>query len=162
MAVKARGEFAGIGIQSVDIADVAVVDLLVVVVLDLHDLVTGGEGPAEPFDFPVAGGIERSLQFNVERSGADATAVHRAENLDIANVVEAESPRNPGLHQINDALHRSLGLLNRYEVEITVGRRRFEIGHCSLIDLMRIDNDAALCGLAEYLGQTNDRQRARL
>src|SRR5262245_54010290 len=47
MAVKARGEFAGIGIQSVDIADVAVVDLLVVVVLDPHDLVTGGEGPAE-------------------------------------------------------------------------------------------------------------------
>src|SRR5712675_3254307 len=76
MAVEAHDEFACVAIDSVDITDVAVVDVLVVVILDLHDLVTGGEGPAEPLDFPVAGGIESGLQFNVERSGADTAAVH--------------------------------------------------------------------------------------
>ena len=43
--VEARLEFARLGVDVVDIADVAVVDLLVVVVLDLHDLVAGRKGP---------------------------------------------------------------------------------------------------------------------
>ena len=43
------------GSTSIDIADVAVIDLLVVVVLDLHHLVAGGEGPAEPLDLALAG-----------------------------------------------------------------------------------------------------------
>ncbi len=55
MTVEARGEITGVRINSVDIADVAVVDVLVIVILDLHDLVTRSEGPAEPLDFQVAG-----------------------------------------------------------------------------------------------------------
>ena len=64
-AVKTGGQFAGVGIDVVDVADVAVVDLLVVVVLDLHDFVAGGEGPAEALDLAIAGGIERGLQLDV-------------------------------------------------------------------------------------------------
>src|SRR5882672_571054 len=154
MAVEAHDEFACVAIDSVDITDVAVVDVLVVVILDLHDLVTGGEGPAEPLDFPVVGGIESGLQFNVERSGADTAAVHRAENLDVADGVEAEPPRDPGLDQLDDTLHRDLGLFDRHEVEIAFGSWRSEIGNSSLIDPMRIGDDAALRGLAKYLGET--------
>src|SRR5271165_6609653 len=47
-------------------------DFLVVVILDLHDLVAGRKGPAEPLDFAFACGIQRSLQFDVERTYADA------------------------------------------------------------------------------------------
>src|SRR5258706_3745384 len=133
MAVEAHDEFACVAIDSVDITDVAVVDVLVVVILDLHDLVTGGEGPAEPLDFPVVGGIESGLQFDVERSGADTAAVHRAENLDVADGVEAEPPRDPGLDQLDDTLHRDLGLFDRHEVEIAFGSWRSEIGNSSLI-----------------------------
>src|SRR5258708_39225266 len=100
MAVEAHDEFACVAIDSVDITDVAVVDVLVVVILDLHDLVTGGEGPAAPLDFPVVGGIESGLQFNVERSGADTAAVPRAENLDVADWVEGEPPQDPGLDPV--------------------------------------------------------------
>jgi hypothetical protein len=64
--VKASNDLAGIGVDVLDIADIAVVDLLVVVVLDLHDLVAGGEGPAEPLDLAVAGRIERGLQLDVQ------------------------------------------------------------------------------------------------
>jgi exodeoxyribonuclease V alpha subunit len=39
-AIKSSNDLAGGGIDAIDIADVAVVDLFVVVVLDLHDLVT--------------------------------------------------------------------------------------------------------------------------
>src|SRR5215470_2594545 len=84
-AIETRGEFTGVCIDSVDIADVAVIDVLVVVVLNLHDLVTCSEGPAEPLDFLFAGGIESGLKFDVERASADTAAIHRAENLNIAN-----------------------------------------------------------------------------
>src|SRR5258708_5326031 len=159
-AIETRGEFTGVGIDSVDIADVAIVDVLVIVILDLHDLVTRSEGPAEPFDFQIAGGIESGLQFDVERSRADTSAVHRAENLNIANGVESESSRDPGLHQFDDALDRDFGLFDRREVKIAIYSGRCEIGNSSLIDPMRARDDAALRGLAEHLCKTNDRQSA--
>ena len=88
---KLGGQLAGVGIDVVDVADVAVVDLLVVVVLDLHHLVAGREGPAETLDLALAGGVQRRLQFDVERAGADAAAVHRAQHLDVADGIEAEA-----------------------------------------------------------------------
>ena len=49
-AVKAGGEFAIIGIDVVYIADVTVINILCVVVLNLHYLIAGGEGPPEALD----------------------------------------------------------------------------------------------------------------
>ena len=60
--VEAHCELPRIGIEIIDGADVAVVDLFLVVILNLHYLIAGGEGPAEPLDLAVAGGIERCLQ----------------------------------------------------------------------------------------------------
>jgi DNA-binding Lrp family transcriptional regulator len=70
-AVEASGELAVVGINIVDVADVAVIDLLVVVVLDLHYLVAGRKAPTEPLDLALSGGVQRRLQFNVERACAD-------------------------------------------------------------------------------------------
>src|SRR4030081_3035108 len=56
-AVNAGRKLARLGVYIVDVADVAVINFLVVVVLDLHDLVAGCEGPAEAFDLALAGGV---------------------------------------------------------------------------------------------------------
>ena len=64
-AIEAGDDLARVRVDVVDVADVAVIDLLVVVVLDLHDFVAGGEGPAEALDLAIAGGIERGLQLDV-------------------------------------------------------------------------------------------------
>src|SRR6267378_2644633 len=56
-AVKAGRKLARLRVYIVDVADVAVINLLVVIVLDLHDLVAGCEGPAEAFDLALAGGV---------------------------------------------------------------------------------------------------------
>jgi hypothetical protein len=56
-AVKAGGEFAIIGIDVVDIADVTVINILCLVVLNLHDLIAGGEGPPEALDLTLARGV---------------------------------------------------------------------------------------------------------
>ena len=59
--VKGRSDLSCIRVNIVDVADIAVVDLLVVIVLDLHDFVAGGEGPAKPLYLAITGGIERGL-----------------------------------------------------------------------------------------------------
>ena len=119
-AVEAGGELASVGIDVVDVADVAVIDFLVVVVLDLHDLVAGREGPAEAFDLALAGGIERGLQFDIERAGADAAAVHRAQHLDVADGIETEPLRDARLHQFDDPRHRGFGIVRLHEIEVAV------------------------------------------
>src|SRR6202165_5228924 len=96
------------GVYIIDIADVAVINFLVVVVLDLHDLVAGCEGPAEAFDLALAGGVQRRLQFDVERSCADAAAIHWAQHLDVANGVEAKPLGNASLHQFDDPRYGGL------------------------------------------------------
>src|SRR5207247_3858710 len=90
-AVETGGEFAGVGIDIVDVADVAVVDVLIVVVLDLHDLVARSEGPTKTLDLALASGVQRRLEFDIQRTGADATAVHRAQHLNVADGVEAKA-----------------------------------------------------------------------
>src|SRR5271165_4213768 len=54
--IEARRELARLGIDVDDVADIAVVDLLVVVILDLHELVAWGKGPGETFDLAISGG----------------------------------------------------------------------------------------------------------
>src|SRR5208282_1327560 len=69
VSVEARHELARVGIDVDDVADIAVVDLLVVVILDLHDLVARSEDRAETLDLAFASWVQSRLQFDVERAG---------------------------------------------------------------------------------------------
>src|SRR6476660_630897 len=71
-AIKPGNELARIGIDVVDGANIAVVDLLFVVVLDLHYLVAGSKHPTKPLDLAIAGGSECGLQLDVQRPCAGA------------------------------------------------------------------------------------------
>jgi putative ABC transport system substrate-binding protein len=51
-----------IAVDIIDGADVAVVDLFLIVILNLHYFIAGGEGPAEPLAPAVAGEIEQSVE----------------------------------------------------------------------------------------------------
>ena len=64
-AVEVCGEFAVFGTNIVDIADVAVLDFLVVIVFDLHHFVAGRERPTEALNFALARGVQSRLQFDV-------------------------------------------------------------------------------------------------
>src|SRR4029077_18288444 len=141
-------DFASLGIDVVDIANVAVVDLLIIVILDLHDLVARRKGPSEPLDLAFAGGVQCRLQLDVERTRANAAAVHRAEHLHIADWVQAEAFGDAGLHQFQDALNGGLGIFGPNEVEVALAGRRAKTGHRALIDAMGGDDDPARGGLA--------------
>ena len=71
-AVEFRNQLTRVDIDVFDIADIAIIDFLVIIIVDLHHFIFGREGPAEPFDLFLAGRIERRLQCYIQRSCADA------------------------------------------------------------------------------------------
>ena len=56
--VEANAKLARSYIDIIDIADVAVVDLLLLVVLDLHHLVAGRKGPTESLHPPITSRVQ--------------------------------------------------------------------------------------------------------
>jgi len=96
---KLGNQLAGVKVDIVDVADVAIIDLLVVVVLDLHDLVAGAKVQPKRSTLRSPAGFSAFLQFHVERAGADTAAVHRAQHLDVADGIKAEALRDAGLYQ---------------------------------------------------------------
>src|SRR5665213_2504548 len=56
-AVETGDQLTSVGVDIVDVTDVAIVDLFIVIVLDLHDLVAGREGPAEALTFRSPAGL---------------------------------------------------------------------------------------------------------
>jgi hypothetical protein len=153
LAIEVNNDLAHAGVNIADSADVAVVNLLVVVVLDLHHLIARCEGPTEPLNLAVAGGIERCLQLDVQRSRTYSPSIHWTKHLDVADRIEPKPLGDACLHQFDDAADGSWGIVRRHEVEIALGSRWTEIRHRALIDAMGAGDDAALCGLPEYFAE---------
>src|SRR6516164_9352723 len=90
--VENGAQFTGLRINILNVADVAVVDLLVVVILDLHRLVTGSKCPAESLHLALACWIQGCLKLDVEGAGTNAASVHRAKHLNVAERIKTEAP----------------------------------------------------------------------
>ena len=101
--------------------EVAVVDLALVVVLDLHDLVAGAEGPAEALDPDLARRVQQLLQLQVQRPCPEPAPVHRAQHLDVAHRVEPEPGRDALPHDREQLRHAILGAGALDEVEVALG-----------------------------------------
>src|SRR5580692_2566588 len=89
-----------------------------------------------------------------------AAAVHRAENLDVAYRVKCEASRDAYPHNCEDLPHPLFSVHRIDEIEVSAFGRS-EIGHQTLVDPVRIDDDPALSGLSKDLGQAHDRHRSR-
>ena len=120
-AVDVDGHVAEFRVDRVHEPDVAVVDVLVVVVLDLHDLVADGEGRPEPHHRLGRPRVEHALQFEIQRPRPERAAVHRAQHLHVAHGVQAEPLRNALGDDLDDLRHLLLGGLDLDDVEV---RRR--------------------------------------
>ena len=89
---------------------------------------------------------------------ADAP-VHRTQHLDVLHGIEAEPLRDAGLHQLNDADRRRLGMLGRHEIEVAIALRPGEVGDGPPVDTVGGGDDPAPGRLAEHLGQSHHRHR---
>src|SRR5215475_15288263 len=137
-AVEVGVELAFLHIDMRHNAQIAVVDVLGVVVLDLHDLVARTERPAKALNPGVAWRVQHVLKLDIQGARTEAAAVHRAEHLDVAYRVEPEALRNALLddrQHLPDALF-CVGSVDKVEV---AGFGGGEIGHPALIDAMRVD-----------------------
>src|SRR6516164_4497180 len=158
--VKLDADFAFLHVDARHHAEVAIVDILVVIILDLHDLVARAEGPAKPFYADLARRVQGVLQLDVQRASAEAAPVHRAQYLNVTNRVEPKTFGDPLLHDRQNLLNTLFRVRRIDEIKIAAldrGQRR----HQALINAVRIDYDPALGGLAKDLGQAYDRHRAR-
>src|ERR1700752_2840653 len=154
--VKLDADFGFLHVDARDHAEVAIVDILVVIVLDLHDLVARAEGPAKPLDADLARRVQGVLQLNIQRAGTEAAPVHRAQHLNATDGVEPKTFRDPLLHDRQQLLNTLFRVRRIDEIKIAALDR----GQ-ALIDAVRIDNDPALGGLAKDLGQAYDRHGTR-
>src|SRR5882672_4233677 len=154
-AVEAGYKLSVGEIDLINVSDVAIIDLLIVVVLDLHHLVAWREDPPETLNLLVARWIQCRLQLNIERTSAHPASVHRAEDLNVTDGIETEARGNPNFHELNNALHGDLRLFRLDEVEIAIVSRRAEIGNYTLVDAVGGGDDATLRGLPEHLGQSH-------
>jgi len=157
---RIRSELPLVNINVFDHADVAVVDVLVIVVLDLHDLVARCEGPAEAFDLLLTSRVQRRLQFDVERACPDTAAVHWAKHLDVLDRVEAKAARDALGDQLDDARNGLFRIRGRHEVKICIPVGFAQIRNVPGIDRMRRRDDLALRRLAKDLGQPHNRHGA--
>src|SRR5262249_52907260 len=128
-AVKTGSQFTGVRVDIVDVPDIAVVDFLVVVIFDLHDLVAGCEGPAEALDLAFVGRVQGPLQLDGARGSADGAEVHGAEHLDVTNGIEPEARRDARFDEFNGSQHRRLRIVGWDKVEVAVPLGPGQIGN---------------------------------
>src|ERR1700719_1866329 len=117
-SVESDRHLAEFEIDGSNEADVSVVDLFVIVILDLHDLVADGKGRPEFLDLWFSSRIESPLQFDVQRTGAEPAAVHRAEHLDVAHGIEAEAAGDTFLDELDEPRDGNVrpGCLNEIKI----------------------------------------------
>jgi len=120
----------------------------------------GAEGPAEPLDPDRPRRVQHALQLDVERAGAQAAAVHRAQHLDVAHRVELEARRHAGADHGPQLARRILGLDGVDEEEVRA-LRCGQLRHGALVDAVRVGDDPARGRLAEHLRQPDHRDGAR-
>ena len=150
-AVEGNQHLLPLHVDANDPADVAVVDLLVIVVRNLHHLVADPVEPPHPAH-PLVAWVQRLLEFDVEVLASDDPPVHRREDLDIVEGIETEPLRDPFLDHGDDELQHPLGVLLFDEVEIVeFFPGVVEMGHLPLVDPVGVDDDRALPGLAKDL-----------
>jgi hypothetical protein len=70
-SVESDRHLAEFEIDGFDVADVAVVDLFVIVICDLHDLVADGKGRPEFLDLWFSSWIEGPLQLDIQRTSSE-------------------------------------------------------------------------------------------
>ena len=162
-AVDRHADGLGRGVDCRDATDVAVVDLAVIVVLDLHHLVADAELDPATLDLLTRFGVEAGLQCPIELAGAHDAAVCRAEHLDLRHGVEAKALRNA----LGDKLdHLDDGVLGRRGTDAKEVLRSFaivsELRRLAPVDPVRVADDGALGRLAEDLGQADHRHHVGL
>ena len=97
-------------------------------------------------------GVEVALEDDVEVFGADHTALHGGEHLDVVEAMEVVFFGKFGRHELDD---RAEDLFGRFLVQkLKIAFRMVgDIGKFAVVDFVGIGDDERASGLAEDLGE---------
>ena len=132
-----------------DPSHVAIEDIFVVVVADLHHLVADAEDPAAhpTLGQPGPRRVERFLQEGVEVADAHRAPVHGAEHLDFFRL-QTELAWDAFLTNSTTSVGGLLRIFFLKEEEVA-GVTIIQHGHLPLVDAVGVDDDVAAFRLAE-------------
>jgi hypothetical protein len=105
--------------------------------------------------------VEDLIKAVITRSANDAAAVHRAQNLDVADWIETKAPRDAGFNQLDDTRNRGLGIISLDKIEVALGFGFAKIRHDTVVDAVGIHDDLTLGRLPEYFGEAHHWHCAR-
>ena len=105
--------------------------------------------------------MRHALKLDVEVACAEITSDHRAEHLHVLDGIEPEPTRDAVPDHLDDLRHALLRRGDLDHEEVAVLARPRHLRHLASVDPMGVDDDPALGGLPEHLGQSGDRQAAR-
>ena len=124
------------------------IDVLVVVVAQLHHLVADAIGPGAANERSPAR-VQRCLESLVERNGPGGAPVHGREHLHVADRVEPEPMRNAGGHELHDRVAGALGIAPLDDEEVGLGSRRRGDGRLAAVDAVSVGDDETTRSLPE-------------
>ena len=140
-----------------DPSHVAVEDLFVIVVANLHHPVTGAVGP--PAHLPLGQArfrrVERLLQPGIERLDPQVAAAHGGEHLDVVVRIEVKLARDA----LSDDLYHQISGFHRIFLakEEEVGRIPVvKLRHFPAVDAVGVGDDVAALRLPEDGVEAND------
>ena len=135
------------------------IDVLVVVVFDLHDFITAREGPAEALNFAIAGKFSAACSSMLsERAPTPPRFIgHRTWTSRIGLRPNRCEIRVFTRSTIRGAAVSGSSALHEVEVAVALWLREIRDG--ALIDLVRAGEDPAFRRLSEDVGQGNNGRR---
>ena len=144
--VEVHNHRAVVGVDGLHESDVAVVDILVVVVTELHHAVADAEHrPAANNRIPTR--IQRLLEFHVEIVRPQDVLPHRHQNLHVLQGIHPELARNARRHELDRPFDAHLRILAAHEVEVRLALPDFE--RLARVHMMRVRDDESRRVLTE-------------
>ncbi len=148
------------GVDFCDVADVAIENFFIIIVLGLNDFIADAKDGAKFFHGRVLrpGGIELGLEAQVQFTNAEGAAVHGAEHLGIAHGMETEFFGNAVFDDVQQRIDDGLRLVALDEIEIRIDFFFGDFGQEAFVNTMGIGDDVAVGGLAKHFPQAGDGQ----
>ena len=108
-------------------------------------------------------GLRERCSSVFERNGANGSAVHRTQDLDVAHRINPKPPGDAVADNLHDAIDRDGRVVGWHEIEVAGAVGGVKVGHDPVVDPVGIHDDAALTFLAKHLvgGASPEHARCR-
>ena len=118
-----RVEFLLVDIDTLNVGNVAGLELLIVIFFYLHNFVAWCKYGAEALHLVSPQGVQGRLKLDIKGAGTDTAPVHRTENLNVPNGAQTKPVEDPVLDHGQNLSEGLIGAFSRNIIEIALAVR---------------------------------------